>query len=269
MKRARVSLTKADRDPHGGLAPSGRAKYALAGAHLRPGVRTVRTAEDARRKGSFLRRMYARADVPPLQDARGRPTRYALQAHAWGEPVPRTRADVRQLAARGAELLRRDNPRRAPKLTRTKPRYEPLMDEHGTRAELRARALQLPAAVYFLRRIGETVPEYVGSSLPRQNDRNATSADRRVWKTILRHFHAQRTRGKHAYSFSRDNWTARDPQNFEVAILACHPEQVRELESQAQDRYRPRFLPPDYQSPAERKAARERELAAEDDEVPF
>lgn len=270
MKRA-VSLTREDRDPRGGLTPEGRAKYAAAGAHLRPGVKTVRTAEDARRKGRFLRRMYARADVPPLADDRGRPTRYALQAQAWGERAPRTLADVRALAARGAELLRR-NPSRAPRLTKTEPRFEPLTESDGTfRADLRARVLSLRAAVYFLRRRGDTAIEYIGSSLPGQNNSNATSAPRRVWKTILRHFHAPRTRKRGAYSFGRDNWTSNEPEAFELAVLACEPADVRELEIQAQDRYRPRHLPPDYKSPAERKAEAEAEARRldEDDPVPF
>jgi len=104
VKRAR--LVAADRDPAGGLTASGRAKFRAVGSRLRPGVRVVRTLEDARRKGSFLRRFYARDDVPPLRDSQDRPTRYALAAAAWGEPVPRTLADVKRLAALGARLLR-------------------------------------------------------------------------------------------------------------------------------------------------------------------
>lgn len=92
----------------GGLTAEGRAAFAReTGAHLRPGVVKVRSVEDLRRKGSFLRRMYAGAfnEAKPLLDAKGRPTRHALQAQAWGEKAPRTLADVRRLAATGARLL--------------------------------------------------------------------------------------------------------------------------------------------------------------------
>ena len=33
------------------------------------------------------------------------PTRQALQAAAWGEPVPKTEADEKKLAAKGRKLL--------------------------------------------------------------------------------------------------------------------------------------------------------------------
>ena len=102
-----MHLTAADRDPRGGLSASGRAKYNAAGAHLRPGVLRVRSAEDLRRKGSFLRRFYGRSALHPLTDAKGRPTRYALAAHAWGERVPKTAAEARALAQLGSRLLSR------------------------------------------------------------------------------------------------------------------------------------------------------------------
>lgn len=70
-------------------------------------MKKVKTASDMRRKGSFLRRHYGRADPSPLETATGKPTRYALQAHAWGEPVPKTQADVRKLAQKGTRLLER------------------------------------------------------------------------------------------------------------------------------------------------------------------
>ncbi len=61
--------------------------------------------EEMGRKGSFLRRHYGRAKPLPLQDEEGKPTRHALQAHAWGEPVPKTQAAVDKLAAKGTRLL--------------------------------------------------------------------------------------------------------------------------------------------------------------------
>ena len=58
-----------------------------------------------KRKGSFLRRHFANPDPGPLKDEKGKPTRRALSAHAWGEPVPETTADVKKLAAKGKQLL--------------------------------------------------------------------------------------------------------------------------------------------------------------------
>jgi len=52
-------------------------------------------------------RFYGRNKPPPLVDVRGRPTRHALSAHAWGEPVPRTVAAARRIAAKGERLLQR------------------------------------------------------------------------------------------------------------------------------------------------------------------
>jgi hypothetical protein len=96
------------KDPRGGLTAAGRAEYAREeGAHLRPGVRgRADTPEKMRRKGSFLRRMFGH-DGGPLVDEDGEPTRRALSAHAWGEPVPRTKKAARALAAKGARLLER------------------------------------------------------------------------------------------------------------------------------------------------------------------
>jgi hypothetical protein len=37
----------------------------------------------------------------------GKPTRFALSAAAWGEPVPTTEAAARKIAAKGRKLLER------------------------------------------------------------------------------------------------------------------------------------------------------------------
>lgn len=99
------------RDPKGGLTAEGRAEFQRRdGAHLKPGVtKRVRdmTPEEMRRKGSWATRFYGRAELPPLRDAHGKPTRFALSAHAWGEPVPRTEAAARRIAEKGARLLAR------------------------------------------------------------------------------------------------------------------------------------------------------------------
>lgn len=102
-------MNKADKNPHGGLTAKGRAKYNKAtGGDLKPGVKgAADTPEKMKRKGSFLRRHYAKDAIPPLKKPDGEPTRFALQANAWGEAVPKTEADVRRLAAKGAKLLER------------------------------------------------------------------------------------------------------------------------------------------------------------------
>lgn len=95
------------KDPHGGLTAAGRAYFEKKeGAHLRPGVQgAADTPDKMRRKGSFLRRMFGREKMPPLVDKQGRPTRLALSAQAWGEKTPKTEADARKLADKGAKLL--------------------------------------------------------------------------------------------------------------------------------------------------------------------
>jgi hypothetical protein len=107
-KRSRKSPEK---DPHGGLTAAGRKAFARKqGAHLKPGVTkkaSEMTSQDMRRKGSWAVRFYGRKKLPPLVDARGRPTRHALSAHAWGEPVPKTAAAARRIAAKGKRLLDR------------------------------------------------------------------------------------------------------------------------------------------------------------------
>lgn len=99
-------MPKAGKDPKGGLTAAGRKYFEeKEGLHLRPGVRgAADTPEKMVRKGSFLRRHYANPRGPVV-DPKGHPTRQALQAAAWGEPVPKNEADERRLAAKGSELL--------------------------------------------------------------------------------------------------------------------------------------------------------------------
>lgn len=107
--KKRSSRTKSPlKDPAGGLTAAGRKAFARSeGAHLKPGVRgAADTPEKMRRKGSFLRRHFATLRGP-LVDDDGKPTRLALQAHAWGEPVPRTAAAAKRLAEKGTRLLER------------------------------------------------------------------------------------------------------------------------------------------------------------------
>ena len=110
MKRPnRSPMTK---DHRGGLTAAGRREFAKKeGSHLKPGVKKPQsemTAEEMRRKGSWAVRFYGRSGVlPPLTDKNGKPTRFALTAAAWGEPVPKTVASARKIAAKGTDLLER------------------------------------------------------------------------------------------------------------------------------------------------------------------
>jgi len=101
--------SKADKplkDPKGGLTAAGRAFFnRTEGSNLKPGVRgAADTPEKMRRKGSFLTRFFTNPSGP-LKDEKGRPTRLALSAAAWGEPVPETAEDAQKLAAKGRSLL--------------------------------------------------------------------------------------------------------------------------------------------------------------------
>ena len=104
-KKPSVSLTKSGKNPKGGLTQAGRDAYNNAtGSHLQPGVKgPADTPEKKRRKGSFLTRHYTSPRGPVVKD--GKPTRQALQATAWGEPVPKTVAAEKKLAAKGRKLL--------------------------------------------------------------------------------------------------------------------------------------------------------------------
>ncbi len=95
------------KDPKGGLTAAGRAHFkATEGANLKPGVKgAADTPEKQKRKGSFLRRHFANPDAAPLTTDKGEPTRHALSAAAWGEPVPKNEADVKKLAKKGSDLL--------------------------------------------------------------------------------------------------------------------------------------------------------------------
>ena len=111
-KSTRKRQAKAlEKDPKGGLTAAGRKAFASKdGSHLKPGVTkklSEMTPQEMRRKGSWAVRFYGRKRLPPLVDGQGRPTRHALSAHAWGEPVPRTIAAARRIAAKGERLLQR------------------------------------------------------------------------------------------------------------------------------------------------------------------
>ena len=99
------SMPKDGKDPKGGLKAAGRKYYNdQTGGHLQAGVKgPADTPEKKKRKGSFLVRHFTTPPGPVVKD--GKPTRQALQAAAWGEPVPKTEADEQKLAAKGRKLL--------------------------------------------------------------------------------------------------------------------------------------------------------------------
>ena len=107
MATSKKTKTKARKNSQGGLTAAGRKYFAeKEGAKLRPGVTgAADTPEKMRRKGSFLRRHYANPRGPVEKD--GKPTRLALAAHAWGEPVPKSAGAVKKLAAKGTALLKK------------------------------------------------------------------------------------------------------------------------------------------------------------------
>lgn len=96
------------KDPKGGLTAAGRKFFKRTqGANLKPGVKgPADTPEKMRRKGSFLTRFFTNPSGP-MVDEKGRATRLALSAAAWGEPVPKNAEDARALAAKGRRLLER------------------------------------------------------------------------------------------------------------------------------------------------------------------
>lgn len=96
------------KDPKGGLTAAGRRHFKQTeGANLKPGVKgPADTPEKMRRKGSFLTRFFTNPSGP-MKKPNGEPTRLALSAAAWGEPVPQNMQDAAALAAKGRRLLDR------------------------------------------------------------------------------------------------------------------------------------------------------------------
>jgi hypothetical protein len=104
FKKAKQPL----KDPKGGLTAAGRRHFnRTQGFKLKPGVRgPANTPEKLRRKGSFLTRFFTNPSGP-MKDDKGRPTRLALSAAAWGEPVPQNAEDAAALASKGRRMLER------------------------------------------------------------------------------------------------------------------------------------------------------------------
>jgi HK97 family phage prohead protease len=102
---------KEGQNPKGGLNSKGRASLKAQGQNIRPGVKNYSKASVANKKRwiSWALRFYTNPSGP-MVDKNGNPTRLALTAAAWGEPVPKTRAAALAIAAkarrRKAELER-------------------------------------------------------------------------------------------------------------------------------------------------------------------
>ena len=96
------------KNPKGGLTAAGRKYFKRTqGANLKPGVKgPADTPEKMRRKGSFLTRFFTNP-AGPMKDEKGRPTRLALSAAAWGEPIPQNMESAAKLAEKGRNLLKR------------------------------------------------------------------------------------------------------------------------------------------------------------------
>ena len=93
----------------GGLTEKGRKKLNReTGSNLKPGVKNApKSRDDFMRKGRFLTRFFGQKDLPPLKKPNGKPTRLALSAANWGEPVPTSEGAARRLAAKGRRLIQR------------------------------------------------------------------------------------------------------------------------------------------------------------------
>jgi hypothetical protein len=98
---------KPTKDPDGGLTAAGRKFFnRTEGSNLKPGVKgPADTPEKMRRKGSFLTRFFTNPSGP-MVDEKGRATRLALSASAWGERVPKNASDAAELAEKGRKLLK-------------------------------------------------------------------------------------------------------------------------------------------------------------------
>ena len=84
-RKKSVSMTKADKNPEGGLSAKGRAKYNKAtGSNLKPPV-SAKEAKSSPKKASRRKSFCARMSgvKGPMKDKKGRPTRKALALKKW------------------------------------------------------------------------------------------------------------------------------------------------------------------------------------------
>lgn len=100
MRRSQAIGKAIHKNPRGGLSEAGRRAYNAQGSNLRPGVRNYSGASprDKARWRSWATRFYTNPRGPLVVN--GKPTRLALMATAWGEKVPKTRAEAQAIAAK-------------------------------------------------------------------------------------------------------------------------------------------------------------------------
>ena len=125
-------------NPKGGLTEAGRKHFERSGESkdLKPGVKkpeSEMSVQDMKRKGSWARRFYGQNPLPPLKKPNGKPTRLALTANAWGEPVPESVGAARAIAAKGTRLLekakaREGQEKKADVLTELKPHQQRVIE---------------------------------------------------------------------------------------------------------------------------------------------
>lgn len=101
LEEAEAWTTKKGKNPKGGLNAAGRRSLKAQGQNIRPGVKNYSKAsdKDKRRWISWATRFYSNPKGPMVDDS-GKPTRLALMATAWGEPVPKTREAAQAIAAK-------------------------------------------------------------------------------------------------------------------------------------------------------------------------
>jgi hypothetical protein len=98
-------MRKEHKEKSGGLSAKGRKFYNAQGMNLKPGVKgPANTPQKKKRKGMYLIRAFSNPSGP-MKNEKGEPTRLALSANPWGEPVPQTRASALKLARKGRRLL--------------------------------------------------------------------------------------------------------------------------------------------------------------------
>jgi hypothetical protein len=109
------------KNPEGGLNAKGRASLKAQGHDIKPGVKgKADTPEKKRRKGSFLSRMFGPGAPGSMKKDNGEPSRRALSAKAWGEPVPQDDDDRARLYAKGQALLKSYDSSKKASLNRVK-----------------------------------------------------------------------------------------------------------------------------------------------------
>lgn len=107
-------MRKVHKNPKGGLTAAGRAHYNAKGSNLKPGVKSYGSASrsDKSRWVNWATRFYSNPRGPMVKD--GKPTRLALMARAWGQPVPKTREQAQAIAAKArarSQALKNSRPK--------------------------------------------------------------------------------------------------------------------------------------------------------------